>query len=437
MTPPPTSSASEAPTAADRLTADALAYHEFPRPGKLSVELTKRTEDARDLSLAYSPGVAAPVRAIGADPADAYRYTGKGNLVAVISNGTAILGLGDLGALASKPVMEGKGVLFRHFAGIDVFDIEVDTKDVDRFVDVVAAIAPSFGGINLEDIAAPACFEIERQLIERCDIPVFHDDQHGTAVIAAAGLLNALEIQGKRLEEARVVCVGAGAAGIATFRLLHELGAPAANLILVDSTGVVHTGRTDLNAYKRAFARETELRTLADAVAGADVFLGVSGPGVLTDEMLLSMAPNPVVFAMANPDPEITPERAHAVRDDVIIGTGRSDYPNQVNNVLGFPFIFRGALDVRATQINEAMKIAAVHALRDLAREPVPAEVEAAYDGTHFEFGREYVIPKPLDPRLLRTVAAAVARAAVDSGVATRPYPDSYPLESVSDVTYA
>ena len=420
----------------ENLSTAALDYHEFPRPGKLSADLTTRADDARDLTLAYSPGVAAPVRAIAADPGDAYRYTNKGNLVAVISNGTAILGLGDLGGLASKPVMEGKGLLFRHFAGVDVYDIEVDTRDVDRLVDVIAAIAPTFGGINLEDIAAPGCFEVERQLIERCDIPVFHDDQHGTAVIAAAGLLNALEIQGKRFEEARIVCAGAGAAGIATFRLLHELGAPAANLLLVDSTGVVHTGRTDLNGYKREFVRETEARTLADALDGADVFLGVSGPGVLTEAMLRSMAPRPIVFAMANPDPEILPEVAHAVRDDVIVATGRSDYPNQVNNVLGFPFIFRGALDVRATVINEAMKIAAVHALRDLAREPVPAAVEAAYDGRHFEFGPEYVIPKPLDPRLLGAVSAAVARAAVESGVATRPYPAHYPLTSLDDIRY-
>jgi len=420
----------------ENLTNDALEYHEHPRPGKLSVELTKKTEDARDLSLAYSPGVAAPVRAIAENAADAYRYTNKGNLVAVISNGTAILGLGDLGALASKPVMEGKGVLFRHFAGIDVFDIEVDTHDVDRLVDVVAAIAPTFGGINLEDIAAPACFEIERQLIERCDIPVFHDDQHGTAVIAAAALLNALEIQGKEFADVRIVCAGAGAAGIATFRLLHAMGAPAANLILVDSVGVVHAGRTDVNSYKREFVRETALRTLADALDGADVFLGVSGPGTLTPEMLATMAAKPIVFAMANPDPEILPELAHAVRDDVIVATGRSDYPNQVNNVLGFPFIFRGALDVRATCINEAMKAAAVHALRDLAREPVPASVEEAYEGEHFQFGPNYIIPKPLDPRLLGVVSAAVAQAAVDSGVATKPYPAHYPLNSLDDIRY-
>lgn len=412
----------------------ALAYHEHPRPGKLSVSITKSAENAQDLALAYSPGVAAPVRAISENAADAYRYTNKGNLVAVISNGTAILGLGALGALASKPVMEGKGLLFARFAGIDVFDIEVDSRDVDRFVDVVAAIAPTFGGINLEDIAAPECFEIERQLIERCDIPVFHDDQHGTAVIAAAALFNALDIQGKKFEEARIVCVGAGAAGIATLRLLHELGAPAANLILVDSTGVVHTGRTDLNSYKREFARETDLRSLADALDGADVFIGVSGPGLLTPDMLRSMADRPVVFAMANPDPEILPEDAYATRSDVIVATGRSDYPNQVNNVLGFPFIFRGALDVRATRVDEAMKIAAVHALRDLAKQPVPQSVSDAYGGTKFEFGPQYIIPKPLDPRLLGVLSLAVARAAVESGVATRPIPAHYPLNSLDDI---
>lgn len=428
------SSSSSSTSAPTPQTIEALDYHEFPRPGKLSVELTKKTENARDLSLAYSPGVAEPVRAIAANPANAYRYTNRGNLVAVISNGTAILGLGDLGGLASKPVMEGKGVLFRHFAGIDVYDIEVDTRDIDRFVDIVAAIAPTFGGINLEDIAAPACFEIERQLIERCDIPVFHDDQHGTAVIAAAALLNALEIQGKTFEEARIVCVGAGAAGIATFRLLHQMGAPAGNLILVDSTGVIHAGRTDLNSYKREFVRETEMRTLDEAVVGADVFIGVSAPGILTESMLRSMAPKPIVFALANPDPEMVPDVAHAIRDDVIVATGRSDYPNQVNNVLGFPFIFRGALDVRATAVNEAMKMAAVYALRDLAREPVPASVEAAYGGESFAFGPGYIIPKPLDPRLLGAVSAAVAEAAVSSGVATRDYPANYPLTALEDI---
>ena len=421
-------------SAVDTLTADALAYHEFPRPGKLAVVLTTRADTARDLSLAYSPGVAAPVRAIAADPDDAYRYTNKGNLVAVVSNGTAILGLGDLGALAGKPVMEGKALLFRHFAGVDAFDIELDTRDVDRFVDVVAAIAPTFGGINLEDIAAPWCFEIERRLIERCNIPVFHDDQHGTAVIAAAGLLNALEIQGKRLEDVQVVCAGAGAAGIATLRMLRALGFDSGQLTLVDSVGVVHAGREGLPDYKAEFARETSARTLADAMAGADVFLGVSGPDVLSADALRSMAPRPIVFAMANPDPEISPELAHSVRHDLVMATGRSDYPNQVNNVLGFPFIFRGALDVRATAINDEMKVAAVHALSALAREEVPAEVTAAYEGREFRFGRDYVIPKPMDPRLISTVASAVARAAVESGVATRPYPTHYPLRSVADL---
>jgi len=418
----------------DSLTADALEYHESPRPGKLSVELTKPTENSRDLSLAYSPGVAAPVRAIAAEPADAYRYTIKGNLVAVISNGTAILGLGNLGALASKPVMEGKGVLFRRFAGIDVFDIEVDRTQVEPFVEAVAAIAPTFGGINLEDIAAPECFEIERLLIERCDIPVFHDDQHGTAVIATAALLNALEIQGKELLSAKIVCVGAGAAGIAVFRLLRDMGVPADHLTLVDSKGVIHHERDDLNSYKQEFARDTVHRTLEEALVDADVFIGVSGPGLLDEPLLRTMAERPIVFALANPDPEVLPELAKAVRPDIIVATGRSDFPNQVNNVLGFPFIFRGALDVRATRINSEMKIAAVHALRELAKEPVPASVEAAYGGVHFEFGRDYIIPKPLDPRLLATVPAAVARAAVDSGVATLPYPEHYPLASLDDV---
>ncbi|OJX68694.1 MAG: malate dehydrogenase [Micrococcales bacterium 73-13] len=412
----------------------ALDYHEHPRPGKLSVELTKPAENARDLTLAYSPGVASPVLEIAADPENAYRYTNKGNLVAVISNGTAILGLGDRGALASKPVMEGKGVLFRRFAGIDVFDIEVATKDPEEFVKAVSLIAGSFGGINLEDIAAPEAFEIERRLIELCDIPVFHDDQHGTAVIGGAALLNALEIRGKRLEDAKIVTVGAGAAGISVLRHLVDLGAHRRNILLVDSKGVVHSDRVDLNQYKQPFAIETEARTLADALVGADVFIGVSQPGVLTPEMLRSMADGPIVFALANPDPEITPAEAIATRDDVIIATGRSDYPNQVNNVLGFPFIFRGALDVRATEINSEMKVAATHALRDLAKLPVPAEVEAAYGGTHFEFGPDYIIPKPLDPRLLATVATAVAQAAVDTGVARRPLPANYPLTSVDAI---
>ena len=414
----------------------ALDYHEFPRPGKLAVSLTKPAETGHDLTLAYSPGVAAPVREIASDPENAYRFTNKGNLVAVISNGTAILGLGDLGGLASKPVMEGKGLLFRHFAGVDVFDIETEVTDVDEFVSVVAAIAPTFGGVNLEDISAPACFEIERKLIERCDIPIFHDDQHGTAVIATAALLNALEIQGKAVDAVRIVCAGAGAAGIATLRMLRTVGVNDAQITLIDSRGVVHAERADLPEYKRDFARRTALRTLADAMDGADVFLGVSGPGVLTDDMVRSMAERPIIFAMANPDPEILPEVAHAIRPDVVMATGRSDYPNQVNNVLGFPFIFRGALDVRATVINDEMKAAAVYALRDLAREAVPQAVSDAYDGAAFTFGPGYIIPKPVDPRLLGTVAAAVARAAVESGVARRPYPEHYPLGSVDDIRY-
>ncbi|SDH85358.1 malic enzyme-like NAD(P)-binding protein [Agrococcus jejuensis] len=414
----------------------ALAYHQHPRPGKISVELTKPTEDARDLALAYSPGVAAPVREIAKDPENAYRYTGKGNLVGVITDGTAILGLGDLGPLASKPVMEGKGVLFRRFAGIDVFDIEVDARDQDAFIETVASIAPTFGGINLEDIAAPACFEIERILSERCDIPVFHDDQHGTAIIAAAALLNALELTDRAIADARVVCVGAGAAGISTLRLLTALGVRAQNLLLVDSRGVVHADRTDLNAYKAEFAHAGPERTLADALAGADVSIGVSGPGILTPELLRSMAPAPIVFGLANPDPEIDPSLAHATRADVIMATGRSDHPNQVNNVLGFPFIFRGALDVRAARVNEEMKLAAVHAIAALAKEPVPAEVRAAYGGVELAFGPDCIIPKPLDPRLLGVVSAAVARAAVDSGVARRPYPSHYPLTSLEDIVY-
>ncbi|MDX2376751.1 NAD-dependent malic enzyme [Microbacterium sp. LRZ72] len=413
---------------------DALEYHEWPRPGKLSVELTKPTATARDLSLAYSPGVAEPVRAIAEEPADAYRYTNKGNLVAVISNGTAILGLGDLGGLASKPVMEGKGVLFRHFGGVDVFDIEVDETDVDRFVDTVAAISPTFGGINLEDIAAPACFEIERRLIERCDIPVFHDDQHGTAVTVAAALLNALELQNRSLSDVRIVCVGAGAAGIATLKMLTGLGADPQKIALLDRSGVIHHGREDLSPHKRAFARDTHHRSLADAIDGADVFIGVSAPEMLTPDLLRTMADNPVVFALANPDPEILPSVAHATRDDVIVATGRSDFENQVNNVIGFPFIFRGALDVRATTITDEMKFAAVEAIRDLARLPVPGEVCQAYGGERFAFGPGYILPKPLDPRLLGAVSSAVARAAIDSGVATLPYPAHYPLESLADI---
>lgn len=412
----------------------ALEYHAFPRPGKLSVELTKPTATPRDLSLAYSPGVAEPVREIARDPETAYRYTGKGNLVGVISDGSAILGLGNLGSLASKPVMEGKGVLFKRFAGVDVFDIEVDAASPQAFIDTVKSIAPTFGGINLEDIKAPECFEIERILIEHCDIPVFHDDQHGTAIIAAAGLLNALELQGKCLQDAVIVCIGAGAAGIASLRLLVSLGARRENILTLDRTGVIHTGRTDLNEYKAEFAVSTHKRTLDEALIGADVFIGVSSANLLTTAMLQSMAPRPVVFALANPDPEIRPEAAYAARSDVIVATGRSDYPNQVNNVLGFPYIFRGALDVRARRINEAMKIAAVNAIREIAKEPVPEEVKAAYGVREMSFGKDYIIPTPMDPRLLGRVSAAVAQAAVDTEVASLQYPAHYPLTSVTDI---
>lgn len=412
----------------------ALEYHKNPRPGKLSVEITKPTATAKDLALAYSPGVAEPVREIARDPELAYTYTGKGNLVAVISNGTAILGLGNLGALASKPVMEGKGLLFKRFAGIDVFDLEVDTTDPQAFIDTVKNIAITFGGINLEDIKSPECFEIEQKLIELCDIPVFHDDQHGTAIVTAAGMLNALEIANKNLETAKIVCLGAGAAATSCMKLLVSMGAKKENIYMVDRQGVIHTAREDLNQYKALFANNTDKRTLKEALEGADVFVGLSGANLLSAEGLKSMAANPIVFACSNPDPEISPELAHATRSDVIMATGRSDYPNQVNNVLGFPFIFRGALDVRATCINEEMKIAAAHALRDLAKHPVPSEVCLAYGVDCLDFGREYIIPKPTDARLITVVSDAVAKAAIDSGVATLPYPKNYPLKSVDDV---
>ncbi|BBH43823.1 malic enzyme-like NAD(P)-binding protein [Pseudomonas sp. KU43P] len=412
----------------------ALEYHAQPRPGKLSVELSKPTATARDLALAYSPGVAEPVREIGRDPELAYKYTGKGNLVAVISDGTAILGLGDLGPLASKPVMEGKGVLFKRFAGIDVFDIEVESESPQAFIDTVRRISITFGGINLEDIKAPECFEIERTLIEQCDIPVFHDDQHGTAIVTAAGMINALEIAGKKLEDAKIVCLGAGAAAISCMKLLVSMGAKVENIFMIDRSGVIHAGRDDLNQYKAQFAHATDKRTLADALNGADVFVGLSGPNLLSPEGLKSMAANPIVFACSNPDPEIKPELAHETRSDVIMATGRSDYPNQVNNVLGFPFIFRGALDVRAKRINEEMKIAAAIALKDLAKLPVPKEVCDAYNVQALEFGREYIIPKPLDPRLITVVSDAVAKAAIESGVATLPYPKHYPLNNVDEV---
>jgi len=405
----------------------ALDYHSDPKPGKIGIEITTSAETQGDLALAYSPGVAEPVRAIAENPEAAYDYTIKGNLVAVISNGTAILGLGNLGALASKPVMEGKALLFKRFANIDSIDIEVDSEDPDVFVDTVKNIAKTFGGINLEDIKAPECFDIELRLKALCDIPVFHDDQHGTAIVTAAGLINALEIQGKTLEQAKIVCLGAGSAAIAGMRLLISLGADRNNITMLDRQGVIYQGRDNINEYKAEFSRETDRRTLDDACVDADVFIGLSGSNLLTAESLLKMAPKPVIFACSNPDPEIAPALAHATRDDIIIATGRSDLPNQVNNVLGFPYIFRGALDVRSTAINEAMKVAAVHALKDLAREPVPAAVVAACGVDSLEFGKEYIIPKPLDPRLLMAVSSAVARAAVETGVAQRPYPENYP----------
>jgi malate dehydrogenase (oxaloacetate-decarboxylating)(NADP+) len=396
----------------------ALDYHEQSPPGKLGIHVTKPTATQEDLSLAYSPGVAAPVREIVNDPDAVYRYTGKGNLVAVITDGTAVLGLGNVGPLAAKPVMEGKGVLFKRFANIDVYDIEVNAPQPEEFINTVARIAGGFGGINLEDIAAPHCFEIEKRLSERLDIPVFHDDQHGTAIITAAGLMNALEIQGKKLEDVRIVCVGAGAAGIASMRLLMRLGAHRKNIFMLDRKGVIHDGRTDLNEFKQIFAQDTELRTLEEACMGADVFIGLSGPDLLSQDMLRSMAERPIVFALSNPDPEIMPELAHATRDDLIMATGRSDYPNQVNNVLGFPFIFRGALDVRARHITDEMHVAAVHALAGLAREPVPQSVLDAYGKKTLAFGPEYILPTPFDPRLIDTIPAAVAQAARDSGVA-------------------
>lgn len=416
------------------LKAAALDYHANPRPGKISVEITKPTETSGDLALAYSPGVAEPVREIAKDPENVYKYTSKGNLVAVITDGTAILGLGNLGPLASKPVMEGKGVLFKRFAGIDVFDIEVNCESPQAFIETVERIADTFGGINLEDIKAPECFEIERELIARCNVPVFHDDQHGTAIVTTAGMLNALELQGKKVEDAKVVCLGAGAAAIACMKLLVACGIQMKNIYMLDRKGVIHTGRDDLNEYKALFASDTDKRTLEDAIEGADVFLGLSGPNLFPVECLMMMAPNPIVFACSNPDPEINPEVALAAREDLIMATGRSDYPNQVNNVLGFPFIFRGALDVRASTINEEMKVAAVHAIRELAKKPVPQEIGEAYAIASFEFGREYIIPKPMDVRLLEVVPAAVAQAAVDSGVARNPYPAHYPLKSMDDI---
>jgi len=409
---------------------DALAYHLAPTPGKLEVRASTAMTTQRDLSLAYSPGVAVPCEAIARDPALAYDYTTKGNMVAVISNGTAVLGLGNLGALASKPVMEGKAVLFKRFADVNSIDLELDTEDPEAFINAVKLMGPSFGGINLEDIKAPECFIIEQRLKEEMDIPVFHDDQHGTAVICAAGLMNALRISGKKIEDCKIVLNGAGAAGIACIELIKAMGARHDNCIACDTKGVIYQGRTEgMNQWKSAHAAHTDDRTLEDALHGADVFLGVSVKGAVTAEMIASMAQNPVIFAMANPDPEITPEEAHAVREDAIVATGRSDYPNQVNNVLGFPYLFRGALDIHARAINDEMKIACAEALADLARQDVPDEVAMAY-GRKLQFGRDYIIPTPFDPRLIHVIPPAVAKAGMDTGVARRPIidMDSYEL---------
>ncbi len=403
---------------------EALQFHQSGRPGKLEIVPTKPMATQRDLSLAYSPGVAVPVNAIAEDPSRSYDYTARGNMVAVITNGTAILGMGNLGALAAKPVMEGKAVLFKRFADVDSIDLEIDTENVDEFIAAVRYLGPSFGGINLEDIKAPDCFIIESRLRELMDIPVFHDDQHGTAIIAAAGLINALHLTGRDVKKTKLVCNGAGSAGIACLELIKAMGFKSDNVILCDTKGAIWKGREEgMNQWKSAHAADTKARTLADAMKGADVVFGLSAKGALTPEMIASMAPNPIIFAMANPDPEITPEEVREVRDDAIVATGRSDYPNQVNNVLGFPYIFRGALDVRATTINMEMKIAAVEALAALAREDVPDEVATAY-GARPRFGREYIIPVPFDPRLIETIPTAVAKAAMETGVAQKPIVD-------------
>ncbi len=403
---------------------DALLYHSRGRHGKVEVIPTKPYATQFDLSLAYTPGVAYPCLEIEKNPDDVYKYTAKGNLVAVISNGTAVLGLGDIGAMAGKPVMEGKGLLFKVFADVDVFDIEVDEKDPEKLIEICARIAPTFGGINLEDIKAPECFEVETRLKEMLDIPVFHDDQHGTAIISGAGLLNAMEITGKKIDEIRMVVCGAGAAAISCSRLYMSLGVKKENIIMCDSKGVLNRKRSDLNRYKQEFVTDRNIDTLAEALKGADLFLGLSVGNMVCRDMLASMAENPVVFAMANPNPEITYEEAMATRNDLIFATGRSDYPNQINNVLGFPFIFRGALDVKASTINEEMKLAASRALAGLAKEPVPDSVLKAYGVESLTFGKEYIIPKPLDPRLISRVASAVAKAAVETGVARDPVTD-------------
>ena len=402
----------------------ALEYHEEGKPGKIEIVPTKPYASQHDLALAYSPGVAYPCLEIEKDPEDAYRYTNRGNLIGVISNGTAVLGLGDIGALAGKPVMEGKALLFKIFAGLDAFDIEINEKDPDKIIDIVKAISPTFGGINLEDIKAPECFKIETRLKEECDIPVMHDDQHGTAIISGAGLLNALQIQGKKIGDIRLVVNGAGAAAISCTRLYVALGVNPENVVMCDSKGVIRADRENLNSQKREFATKRDLHTLEEAMKDADVFLGLSVADVVTPEMVKSMAPKPIVFALANPNPEIAYDLAMETRPDIIVATGRSDYPNQINNVIGFPYIFRGALDCGATSINEAMKIAAVHAIADLAKEPVPSVVDEAYGMNNIKFGREYILPKALDPRLLLCVAPAVAKAAAQSGIARRPIPD-------------
>jgi malate dehydrogenase (oxaloacetate-decarboxylating)(NADP+) len=403
---------------------DALLYHSQGKPGKIEVVPTKPYSTQRDLALAYSPGVAEPCLEIQKDPEAAYDYTSKGNLVAVISNGTAVLGLGDIGTLAGKPVMEGKGLLFKIFAGVDVFDIEVDEKDPEKFIQIVKAIAPTFGGINLEDIKAPECFEIEDRLKAELDIPLMHDDQHGTAIVSAAGLINALEVVGKKIEDIKIVVNGAGAAANSCTQLYMMLGAKLENIVMLDSKGVINQQRTDLNDRKKPFATSRTITTLAEAVKDADVFLGLSVAGVLSIEMVKSMNDKPIVFACANPNPEISYEDALSARKDIVFATGRSDHPNQINNVLGFPYIFRGALDVRANTINEEMKLAAALAIAELAKEPVPTVVTDAYELTSLTFGPEYLIPKPLDPRLLTVVAPAVARAAMESGVAKKPIAD-------------
>ncbi|MEW9806356.1 NADP-dependent malic enzyme [Mesorhizobium sp. ZMM04-5] len=411
---------------------EALHFHAMGRPGKLEIVPTKPMATQRDLSLAYSPGVAVPVKAIADDPSKAFDYTTRGNMVAVISNGTAILGLGNLGALASKPVMEGKSVLFKRFADVDSIDLEVDTEDAEAFINCVRYLGPSFGGINLEDIKAPDCFIIEQKLRELMDIPVFHDDQHGTAIIAAAGLINALHLTGRDMKTAKLVCNGAGSAGIACIELIKSMGFSPENIILCDTKGVVWQGRTEgMNQWKSAHAAKTDARSLADALDGADIVFGLSAKGAFTEDMIRSMAENPIIFAMANPDPEITPEEVAAIRADAIMATGRSDYPNQVNNVLGFPYIFRGALDVRATTINDAMKVAAAEALAELARQDVPDDVAAAYQGNRPKFGPQYIIPVPFDPRLISAIPMAVAKAAIESGVARKPIQDfdKYALE--------